>query len=455
MVLPGSCHATAAAGMAALQIFYNSATGLWNSTGWWNSANALETTIDYSMVTNTPTYRKLISNTFEKQKSTKFLQPDVYDDDGWWAIAWIKAYDLTGEKRYLDAAKTIFNDMKKGWDSTCGGGLWWRKSREYKNAITNELFITVAIRLHQRTVNDYGKGSYFDWATHGWNWFKRSGMINGNNLVNDGLNTKCRNNNHPTWTYNQGVIIGGLTDLYQSTKKPEYLAQANAIAKSTIRNLSANGILRDRCEPHCGEDGAQFKGIFIRNLSYLHQVTHDPAYKQFILQNADSIWARSRNQQNQFGLSWDKFDRADAARQSAAIDVLNAAVPLRRGGGIFSIENAILHKLDFESKDKSYIANWNRDGQWVDFQINTLCSGQYNMTFRYTAGAGDASRFLFVNGQSVADNLLFPATYDWSNWSTINIANVPLNAGSNTISILFSSAKGSQNWLNLADVAIE
>ena len=37
----------AAAGMAALHGFYDAASGVWRTTGWWNSANALETTVDY------------------------------------------------------------------------------------------------------------------------------------------------------------------------------------------------------------------------------------------------------------------------------------------------------------------------------------------------------------------------------------------------------------------------
>ena len=144
------------AGMAALQNFYNPSTGLFNTpAGWWQAANALETTIDFSARANTDLYTSDIATTFNKNRTQNFLN-NYYDDEGWWALTWIKAYDLTGNTDYLNSAKTIFSDMAGGWDTTCSGGIWWSKDRTYKNAIANELFLTVAGRLHNRTPGDGG-----------------------------------------------------------------------------------------------------------------------------------------------------------------------------------------------------------------------------------------------------------------------------------------------------------
>ena len=290
---------------------------------WWNSATALETAIDYSAATGSETYRYMIPNTFDLNSEKQFKN-DFYDDEGWWALAWIKAYDLTGEQRYLDAAVVLFDDIAMSWDDVCGGGVWWRRARDYKNAIPNELFLQLAAKLYRRT-ND---PSHLDWAKREWAWFDASGMINRDSLVNDGLSDDCTNNGQTPWTYNQGVILGGLVELYEITDDPILLARAEAIADAAVAKLvTAEGVLTETCEPDCGTDGTQFKGIFLRNLSRLYQVSPKPAYREFILTNATSIWERARSDADELGLVWSgPFDFADPHRQSSAIDALNAAL---------------------------------------------------------------------------------------------------------------------------------
>ena len=306
-----------------LQQWYNPNTGLWESTDWWNAANALGALIDYMSITHSSSYLDVVTNTFDKNRSENFLNK-YYDDEGWWALTWIKAYDLTGNQDYLNVAEIIFNDMAGGWDNTCGGGVWWSKERSYKNAIPNELFLSVAARLYLRT----STADYFDWAQREWTWFSNSGMINTVYLVNDGLNKACTNNGGTTWTYNQGVLLGGLADMYTITQDLTYLTSAEATSDAaTIALANANDILTEPCEPNCDANGSQFKGIFMRNLAHLYLTDGNTLYKTFILKNADSIWQNNRDAANQLGLRWaGPFDKADASRQTAALDALNAAM---------------------------------------------------------------------------------------------------------------------------------
>jgi predicted alpha-1,6-mannanase (GH76 family) len=262
-----------------------------------------------------------------------------------------------GEEKYLDLARKLFAVMAAGWDDTCGGGLWWTREKTYKNAIPNELFLVIAGCLHQRTTDPCRRaGGYLDWALREWQWFSASGLIGPAGLVNDGLTADCANNGGTAWTYNQGVIIGGLTVLHEITGDGAYLGQAEAIAAAALRDLTVPpGILAEPGERRPGEgraarsagagwpgkpgrsvgagwpgkqsDQPQFKGIFIRNLYELYRHSPRAEYRDFILTNATSLWRNARNRRDQVGWAWTgPFDRAEAARQGSALDALNAAV---------------------------------------------------------------------------------------------------------------------------------
>lgn len=331
--LAGLClghRARAALGMQALSAWYDTPSGLWNGNEWWRGANMLEVTIDYSRHTGDSTYVPLIDNTFVENQSGNFLN-EYYDDEGWWALTWIKAYDLTHDVKYLDMAKTIFNDMLIGWQSShCGGGLYWRKIDLAKNAIPNELFLAIAARLHLRTPGDGGPGSYLDWATREWAWFENSGMIGEDFQIVDGINSTTCVPEGPAYTYNQGVILGGLVDLWQSTGDASLLDTAESIALSAIEHMTTpDGVFIEAlCDPDCGEgDGVQFKGIFARNLAYLYVVRPRAEFQEFLIRQSDAIWGQSRNAANQFGKRWaGPFDLADASRQSSALDAIVGAV---------------------------------------------------------------------------------------------------------------------------------
>jgi predicted alpha-1,6-mannanase (GH76 family) len=320
----------AEAGIGVLQRWYSRWTGLWKTTGWWNSANALTAVIRYSsLYTEDPSYVGVVENTFVRAQWQKagFIN-DFFDDNLWWALAWVAACDLTGEQRYLNAAQAIFAHSLSGWDDTCGGGLWWNQDRKYKNAITNELFLTLAGLLSQRVP---ANREYRDWALREWEWLRASGLIGPLDLVNDGLTAACANNGGTTWTYNQGVILGGLAALFEITGEDDFLRQGEDIADATLRSLvSSRGILAEPCEPSgCDGDQTQFKGIFVRYLHEFSARSGKPAYRAFILANAESVLQNAGNPDGQFGVRWDgPFDKADASRQASAVEALIAAAAL-------------------------------------------------------------------------------------------------------------------------------
>jgi predicted alpha-1,6-mannanase (GH76 family) len=326
-------RAMAGAGVGALQRWYSPRSGLWRSTGWWNAANALTAVTRYTRVAGDRAYLGVIERTFARagRRHAGFVN-DYFDDNGWWALAWVDAYDLTGDGRYLDAARSIFAHNLGGWDGTCGGGLWWNTRRRYKNAVTNELFLTLAARLHQRVPGDR---EYLDWALRSWHWLDASGMIGPGGLVYDGLSEACASNHGTTWTYNQGVILGGLAALRDITGDDGYRRRAEAIADATLATLAGPaGILAEPCEPaNCDGDQTQFKGIFVRYLADLWQCGAQPGYAAFITANADALWDKARNSAGQFGLRWaGPFDQADASRQSSAVEALTAAAAVTGSG---------------------------------------------------------------------------------------------------------------------------
>ncbi|KAI0998118.1 hypothetical protein K3495_g10074 [Podosphaera aphanis] len=352
----------------ALQDWYNATTGLWETTGWWNSANCMTTIGAQAIVDPQTRYEasNLFQNTFSKapqynEGAVKMISADYmiytfhrgistwprrdpqgflnafYDDEGWWALGWIQAYDVTARLDYLMTAMDIFNDMKNATTTPCGGGIWWDRSHSYVNAIANELYLSVAAHLANRAPFMQRK-TYRQIAIEQWEWFERSGMINPDYTISDGLTSSCASNNGTVWTYNQGVILGGLVELSRATSNSSYLIPAQNIALAAITNLTdSKGVFHDVCEPDCGNDGSQFKGILMRNLRALQTAAPNNKVLSSLAANAVSIWKHNRNEDNQFSVNWaGPFAApANASTHSSAMDAIVAASafqqPLKQG----------------------------------------------------------------------------------------------------------------------------
>lgn len=302
----------------------------------WNAHCTLDTLLDYTRITGDHAYLDTIRFVAGNKPLLDSAVNDGVDDMAWAAIAHVKAYRLLRSKDSLTAASQIFKTMTGYWDDVCNGGVWWNRARTYKNAITNELFLVLATSLYEVT----HQPDYLEWAHKEWNWFARSGMINADSLINDGLD-HCRNNHQTTWTYNQGVVLGGLTALYRLTRQKQYLDQAVRIAAAALDRLTTavHGVSLLK-EPVAvpNSDQQQFKGTFVKYLALLALALPQASlprkrFTGFICENADAVWNSARNASDEISVYWHGGDQPpiyNATTQTCGLDLLNAAVSLTR-----------------------------------------------------------------------------------------------------------------------------
>ncbi|WP_329060719.1 glycoside hydrolase family 76 protein [Streptomyces sp. NBC_01429] len=325
----------------ALMASYDPDQGWWHSS-WWNSAATLTALIDFARRTGTHDYDWVVARTFDRNKGVfaagerssdpvegHFISRSI-DDTAWWGMAWVTAYDYTHDPRYLTEATTIAEYLRQYWDTgTCGGGMWWDRERTYKNSVTTGLYLSLTASLHRRVADDTVWGGR---AAEAGKWFLSSGLIDSSGLVNDGLTGDCRNNGQTVWSYNQGLAIGGLTELWRGTGDATVLDAARRLADSALAStrLTVGGVLTESCDVGqraCDDNQKQFKGVFMRNLDSLRQAADSAAYRQFVRKQADSVWAADRDGLNRLGQRWAGGDpnQTDWRTQSSALAALTAA----------------------------------------------------------------------------------------------------------------------------------
>jgi len=160
----------------------------------WTSTALATILIDYSHLTGDNRYFSDFVAFYHKQPVLS-LTCQKNDDKLWVVLTYLQgaAYAAIHDKKwvrpFLKRAKIFYKQARSGWDnSTCGGGMFWGQGSKYKNAVTTELWITASMGMYEA----FKKESMLQAAIRGWVWFRMSGMINAEGLVNDGLDGNCK-----------------------------------------------------------------------------------------------------------------------------------------------------------------------------------------------------------------------------------------------------------------------
>lgn len=318
-------------------------TGVWETAGWWNSANVMTALLRYAAITGNKEVEQVAADVLQKaqhykvgvddQGNDRFCENfnnDYFDDQGWWALAWVEAYKLTKNQKYLNMAETIYGTMSQGWTQELGGGIYWKRNPlHYKNAIANNLYSLLSARLYKITKKEEYKNRFLEAS----DWMLNSGMINTANWqVEDGLDQDGKPNNGQYYTYNQGVALASLVERYELTQDRQYLDKAQQIADATLKLMTTSeGILKElKASTEPSGDGVQFKGVFVRHLAYLNLVEQKPEYTAFILRNAYSIAQNDFDPiSKSFGCYWyGPFYQVQPAANACALDCMVEALAL-------------------------------------------------------------------------------------------------------------------------------
>lgn len=192
---------------------------------------------------------------------------DEHGFNKWHGNIWVPAF--------AHRSRIFWNLAKMGWDSDlCGGGMVWNPRLEpYKNAITNQLYIsasaamylyfpgdpnrspffsdadvTDADRFARATSNDVFRPhdrTFFNAAVGAYDWLELSNMKNSRGLYIDGFhisgwndpestNKRCDVRNEQVYTYNQGVILTGQLNLWKITGNYSYVQHGHSLIQSVI-----------------------------------------------------------------------------------------------------------------------------------------------------------------------------------------------------------------------------
>ncbi|RFU81634.1 glycoside hydrolase family 76 [Trichoderma arundinaceum] len=239
----------------------------------------------------------------------------------WRGTAWISSFQ--------SRAQTFWLLGSQGWDTTlCHGGMIWNPRLEpYKNAITNELYISASVSMYQYLANGSTANpdpTYLQAATVGYQWLLNSNMTNQQGLFVDGFhvdhskpnNVECDQRDEMVYTYNQGVLLTGQRGLWDVTGTPSYLEDGHNLIQSVItatgwdlrtnkaidsfnssadlppwRGIGRGGILEDQCDASgtCSQDSQTFKGIYFHHLNAFCRPLDGNSLKGYGSVNMDSF----------------------------------------------------------------------------------------------------------------------------------------------------------------------
>ncbi|AXB46421.1 glycoside hydrolase family 76 protein [Amycolatopsis albispora] len=246
----------------------------WHWNYWWQ-AHVLDCLVDAQLRAPSEERAGLIARYARSIKLRNFGRwtNEYYDDMAWLGLALERARRLV-DLECSPALDAIAAELRSGWTEDAGGGIWWRKNDQFKNAPANG----PAAILHARLGDLVRARELFSWMD--------SRLVDPETgLVWDGLRVDTGELVKHIYTYCQGVFLGTCLEL------SEVDAAARTIS-AVAEHCAPGGVLRAQG----GGDGGLFAGILARYLALAALRLEGPAAgvaRELVLASADACYGNA------------------------------------------------------------------------------------------------------------------------------------------------------------------
>ena len=170
----------------------------------------------------------------------------AYDDNMWIAINFLRSYELTGKKFYLNRAEYIMKFLiDEAWFEPLGG-FFWDTRHEARHSCSNNPTIKIFVDLYKHT----GKKTYLTWAQKVYDFSYSTLKDKSRNIYEDLVGASFVNGEWVEgssagtgfYSYNTGTMISGAAALYGATKDKKYLDEALSCAEGAMKYFGDTGV---------------------------------------------------------------------------------------------------------------------------------------------------------------------------------------------------------------------
>lgn len=220
----------------------------------------------------------------------------IYDDMMWWIISLARAYELTGDAKFLaDAASGFYHVWQEAFDPA-RGGLWWNFAHDAKMACINYPTIVGSMTLYEITK----KADYLEKAEAVYAWARPVFFDTERGRVADNMHYhfQRRDGMDVDWTtqlYNQATFIGSAVMLYKATGRKTYLDDAVLAAEHVRREMcDAEGLLPFKN----GVEQGIYAAIFAQYIIRLVEDGGKTEYLDWLRPSIDAAWQHRDRKRN-------------------------------------------------------------------------------------------------------------------------------------------------------------